>query len=331
VRVTVSGYAAARPDWDGAELAAFYADLASLAGTGGLEVPAAQLVALTAARTPPTGCDYQVTSLPATMRAVAASAQYGLASVSAAGRAAAMADVERIRIAVARFNDRLGRPAVRMVTLTSAPARDPLTPSGQARAALAESLAELAERDWDGAALIIEHCDAAVPGQVPAKGFLDLDDELAVLAALPGTPARAVINWGRSVIERRDVAAAEVHAGLARERGLLAGVVLSGCAGTASAWGEPWADTHLPPAHVRPPDGAQHESLMNRVRMTDFLRAAGPDACVGVKLSVRPRDADRGTRVRFVAAALDEVLQARTIASAAPGDDRRLGETYEFS
>jgi hypothetical protein len=314
--VTVGGYAAARPDWDGAELAAFYADLAGLPGTGALELPAAQLVALASARVPPAGCDYQVTSLPATMSALAASAEYGLASVSATGRAAAMADAERIRTAVAAFNDRLGRPAVRTVTLTSAPARDPLTPAGQARAALGESLAELASRDWDGAGLVIEHCDAAVPGQFPAKGFLDLDDELAVLAALPGTPARAVINWGRSVIERRDPAAAAVHAGLARDRGLLAGVVLSGCAGTASAWGEPWADTHLPPAEVRPPEGARHESLMNRTRMTDFLRAAGPDTGVAVKLSVRPRDADRQTRVRFVAAALDEVLLAWATASA---------------
>jgi hypothetical protein len=322
MRVTVGAYAAAGQDWGGAELASFYAALADLSGIGGLELPAAQLDLLASSRTAeralPDRWEYEVTSLPATMSALQASAEYGLASVSAIGRAAAMADAERVRTAVTRFSDKLGWPAIRTVTLVSAPTRDPLTPAGQARAALAESLTELGSRDWCGAGLVIEHCDAAVPGQVPAKGFLDLNDELDVLAALPGTPARAVINWGRSAIERRDPAVAAAHVELARDRGLLAGVVLSGCAGTASAWGEPWADTHLPPAGVRPPGSAQHESLMNRQHMTDFLRAAGPEALVSVKLSVRPRDASHQMRVRSVAAAVDEVRQAWTAARAEP-------------
>jgi Domain of unknown function (DUF4862) len=320
VRVTVGAYAAAGQDWGGAELASFYAALADLSGIGGLELPAAQLDLMASSRNAeaalPDRWDYEVTSLPASMSALQASAEYGLASVSATGRAAAVADAERVRTAVARFSDKLGRPAVRTVTLVSAPTRDPLTPAGQARAAFAQSLTELESRDWCGAGLVIEHCDAAVPGQVPAKGFLDLNDELDVLAAMPGMPARAVINWGRSAIEGRDPAVAAAHAQLARDRGLLAGVVLSGCASTASAWGEPWADTHLPPAGIRPPGSAQHDSLMNRHRMTDFLRAAGPDAPVSVKLSVRPRDAGHQTRVRSVAAAVDEVRQAWTAARA---------------
>jgi hypothetical protein len=57
---------------------------------------------------------------------------------------------------------------------------------------------------------------------------------------------------------------------------------------------------------------------MSRPRVTDFLRAAGPDARVSVKLSVRPRDAGHQARPEFVAAALDEVgrvLAARAIAA----------------
>jgi len=320
VRVTVGAYAAAGQDWGGPELASFYAALADLSGVGGLELPPAQLDLLASGRNSgaarPDRWDYEVTSLPAAMSALQASAEYGLASVSVTGRAAAVADAERVRTAVARFSDKLGRPAVRTVTLVSAPTRNPLAPTGPVRDAFAQSLTELGSWDWCGAGLVIEHCDAAVPGLVPAKGFLDLNDELDVLAALPGTPVRAVINWGRSAIERRDPAVAAAHAQLARDRGLLAGVVLSGCASTASAWGEPWADTHLPPAGIRPPGSAQHDSLMNRRRMTDFLRAAGPDALVSVKLSVRPRDASHHTRVRSVAAAVDEVRQAWTAARA---------------
>jgi hypothetical protein len=322
VNVTVGGYAAAHQDWGGADLASFYATLAAMPAVVGLELPAAQLGQLASAQARTAAwtdrLEYEVTSLPATMSALQSSAEYGLASVSAAGRAAAMADAERTRTAVARFNDWLGRPAVAALTVVSAPARDPMAPADGARAALAESIAELGARDWGGASLVVEHCDAAVPGQVPAKGFLHLADELDVLAGLPGTPARAVINWGRSAIERRDPAAPAAHARLARERGLLAGVVLSGCASTASAWGAPWADTHLPPAGVRPAGGAAHESLMSRPRMTDFLRAAGPDARVSVKLSVRPRDAGHQARAEFVTAALDEVGRALAAARAIP-------------
>ena len=309
-------------DWGSADLASFYATLAAMPAVGGLELPAAQLDLLASGQAGkphwPDRVDYEVTSLPATMNALQSSAGYGLASDSAAGRAAAMADAEWMRAAVARFNDRLGLPAVRTVTLVSAPTRDPMAPVGRARAAFAESLAELGSRDWGGASLVVEHCDAAVAGQVSAKGFLHLADELDVLAELPATPARAVINWGRSAIERRDPAAATVHAGLARDRGLLAGVVLSGCASTTSAWGGPWADTHLPPLGVWPAGGAAHESLMSGPRMTDFLRAAGLDARVSVKLSVRPRDAGHQARARFVAAALDEVRRAWAAAHAIP-------------
>jgi hypothetical protein len=57
---------------------------------------------------------------------------------------------------------------------------------------------------------------------------------------------------------------------------------------------------------------------MSRPRMTDFLRAAGPDARVSVKLSVRPRDAGHHARAEFVTAALDEVGRALAAARAIP-------------
>ena len=116
MKVTVGGYAAAGQDWGGADLASFYATLAAMPAVGGLEIPAAQLEQLASAQAGATAwsdrLQYEVTSLPATMSALQSSAEYGLASVSAAGRAAAMADAERMRTAVARFIDRLGRPAV---------------------------------------------------------------------------------------------------------------------------------------------------------------------------------------------------------------------------
>ena len=117
MKVTVGGYAAAHQGWGGADLASFYATLAAMPAVGGLELPAAQLGQLASAQAGTAAwadrLEYEVTSLPATMSALQSSAEYGLASVSAAGRAAAMADAERMRTAVARFNDWLGRPPSR--------------------------------------------------------------------------------------------------------------------------------------------------------------------------------------------------------------------------
>jgi hypothetical protein len=312
----VGAYAAADPAWTVRTLAGFYASLAALPGVAGLELPAAQLEALArdriAARALPEQWRYEVTSLPVTMTELKRDPGFGLASVSARGREEAVAAHDRIRTSIRRFHDLLGRPAVDSVALVSAPGPADADPRA-AWAAFAGSLTTLAGWNWDGAALAVEHCDARRPGQVAAKGFLALDDEFAAVTALPGpgslAPVSLVINWGRSAIEQRNPDLPVQHAAHARQRGMLRGVVLSGCADTSSAWGPPWADTHLPPSGVVPPGGAPHGSLLTGPRMKAFLRASGPDSKVGVKVAVRPRDADHETRRRFIAASVEAVQQ----------------------
>lgn len=314
--VIVGGYAAADPAWSIQSLASFYASLGRLPGIAGLELPVAQLEALarekSVARALPDYWRYEVTSLPATMAALAKTAGFGLASASAEGREAAVATADRMRASIGRFHNLLGRTAVGSVTLVSAPGPAPGTDPRRTRTAFAESLITLAGWDWDGAVLAVEHCDAARPGQAAAKGFLDLDNELAAMTAVPGTavPVRLVVNWGRSAIEQHHPDMPARHATQARERGILKGVVLSGCADTGSAWGPPWADTHLPPYGVVPPGGAPHASLLTGPRMRAFLRASGPDADIAVKVAVRPRDADHETRRGFIAASVDAVQRA---------------------
>jgi hypothetical protein len=320
VNVIVGAYAAARPDWSSGQLVDFYTALGGIPGVAGLELPTAQLE--TFVREPellrplPDHWQYEITELPGTMAALTSSADLGLASTDASGRRSAVARVERVRTLVHALNERLGRPAVRSVTVVSAPTRAAADAPGPASRAFAESLADVCSRDWGGAVLAVEHCDAAVAGHAPAKGFLPLDAELDCVAAVSGhgVPVKVVINWARSVIERRDAATAVEHALQARERALLGGVVLSGCAAVESAWGEPWADTHVPPAGVQPAAGAGHSSLMTGERMAALLRAAGADAAVGLKLSVRPRDAAMTTRTDFVKAGIDALRRARSLA-----------------
>ncbi|MDQ0823383.1 hypothetical protein QFZ79_001126 [Arthrobacter sp. V4I6] len=93
---------------------------------------------------------------------------------------------------------------------------------------------------------MLEHCDAAGSSHPPVKGFLSLEAEIdAVLGAGAGTGI--TVNWARSVIEQRDVAAPLRHVKLALEAGVLAGAVLSGCAPVATEFGAAWDDVHLPP------------------------------------------------------------------------------------
>ena len=66
--------------------------------------------------------------------------------------------------------------------------------------ALSRSLQEVLTWDWRGAAVAIEHCDAAHSDGSPpaAKGFLSLDEELAALQ-LVERDAEAVPSGGTTV------------------------------------------------------------------------------------------------------------------------------------
>lgn len=59
-----------------------------------------------------------------------------------------------------------------------------------------------------------------------------------------------VVNWGRSMIETRRRVGPTEHVWRARRAGLLAGVVVSGCASRDTECGAAWDDAHLPPQAV---------------------------------------------------------------------------------
>jgi hypothetical protein len=321
VNVVIGAYAAADLGWDVDQLVSFYRDLAELPAVAGLELPVAQLEALLAepalVRTLPGHWRLDITSLPGTMHRRGSLPEYGLASTSTSGRQAALADLHRLRRTVERTNTLLGPGTVRSVVVVSAPTRDPSQPAGRPAAAFTESLHDLGAHDWSGASILVEHCDAAVAGQLPAKGFLDIHDEVDAVAAVTPAPVRVMVNWGRSAIERRDPGGAVEHAAVAASRGVLGGVVFSGCAASDSDWGGPWADTHLPPTGVSAAGTAEHASLMDHRRMTDLLRVAGPQPCVGLKVSVRPRRAGRATRRALLTASLEAMVHACTAAGQA--------------
>ena len=96
------------------------------------------------------------------------------------------------------------------VEIHSAPNRGAAKDVGNSSSAasFAASLKELLSWDWQGAKLVVEHCDAYTQDHTPQKGFLGLDEEIeAVNIANSGgdrTRIGVCINWARSVIETRN-------------------------------------------------------------------------------------------------------------------------------
>lgn len=249
--------------------------------------------------------DYVFTCIPGTMENLKASHHFGLASDSEQGRADALRFAEKARQAVLRVHQKLGRKAVRAVEIHSAPT---LGRSGvkSSLESLSQSLAEVCSWDWDGATLMLEHCDRFIEGQEPAKGYLPIEDEIqAVINASHGesrsgkTPIRILINWGRSVIEARDPKGALDHLSKARDAGLLGGLIFSGCTPEHLLYGS-FADTHAPFGG----NGSDLESAswMTQERVEDALRVAQAHTLpvVGFKIQALPRDLSVADRLRKI-------------------------------
>lgn len=295
----VGAYAAAPSDPSDPEFAEYFRLLADQELVGGLELATHHLgdAAAVGAITSAAAADwtYALTCFPGTMFALAKDPSIGLASTSEEGRGQAVEFVAELREQVARFDEAAGGGAVRQVFLHSAP-------HGGVPEALAGSLGEISSWDWGTARLAIEHCDAAVAGQEPQKGFLSLADELAVLAEVGN--AGVVINWGRSAIETRSVDGPVQHLQQARAAGLLDGLMFSGASAVDTDYGAGWLDAHLA-SSTRTPG-----SLMTPEEIRRCVAEAG-NAFLGAKIGVRPMDAPITERVAAIVDLLKEIEAAR--------------------
>jgi hypothetical protein len=312
--LVVGAYAAspAHRRWDTAAEEEFFEQLAQIPDVGAFELPWLGSIHphddAWLHRHFPTALGAVVTDIPYTMGRIAGDPGYGLASVDEGGRERAVADVGRVRDGVRGLDDAQGRRVVGVVELHSAPRG-----VRGASDALAKSLTEIAGWDWDGADLVIEHCDAWREGQIPEKGFLSLDEELDAIER-SGADLGVSLNWGRSVIEGRTPATAVAHARASAERGLLRGFMASGAAATPTDFGPAWIDAHLPFA---PEPGLAHTtpgSLMTTSDVRDVLRAAGPLAWAGVKVGCAREDAPVAERVALVQEAVEVMLRLRAAA-----------------
>ncbi|WP_176736816.1 DUF4862 family protein [Oligoflexus tunisiensis] len=280
----VGAYAltATLPSFSEQDAAGFYADVRRLPSLGGLELPVHRLEK---ADDPwrhlhclPRDIDYILTPLPYVMQSLALQPLFGLASPDAEGRVAALQLVEDIRIRIRRLEDHCGRAAVRAVELHSAP-------TGKAKdAALRQSLEEILQKDWGTVELWVEHCDAFRPGQTPAKGFLDIEAELAILRDLS---LGMTINWGRSVLETRRPEGALEHLQKAREAGVLRGLFFSAVTVHDPVYGT-WLDNHAPLQGVGQGSWQPQNSLLTGDQVQAALQLIHDAPYRGLKIQPAP-------------------------------------------
>lgn len=313
-----------------AELVDAYRRLEPLDGIGALEIPLDEAIGRAGGvggmRKGLPGVvadawDVVITCMPTVMRRIGENPTYGLASTEEDGRTAAVADVSRALGVARNAAQRSGRRRVRAVEIHSAPRRE-----GASRAALERSLAELLDVESAGAVLAIEHCDAPRPGRSPEKGFLTIDEELAVVEALDDERLGLSVNWGRSAIEGRSTVTPLRHAALAARSGRLAGLMFSGASDVAGTWGAPWADGHIAPRGAGAAPDAWRESLLGADEIAATIAAAaGADrAFLGVKVTAGPAGTALADRIAVARRSVELVGQAanrvRTAGQAQPPD-----------
>ncbi|MDO4927785.1 MAG: DUF4862 family protein [Corynebacterium sp.] len=282
----IVGAYASQPDNDAGQRA-YYDALAATGWVDGLEVPYPGqfdrpefLGELLADRF----TSSVLTAIPGTMVNVWDAPSFGLGSPDEAGRSAALEFTQELYQDVQRVHEIAGHSVFSWVALHSAPTQHS-TPE-----AFARSLSEVLSWDWGSTSLTIEHCDERSTNHTPEKGFLPLEEELAVARELG---IGVSLNWGRSAVGSRGDVAPLAHVEQAAKAGKLVGVIFSGASPQETIYGPEWIDGHLPLSTDEP------ASLMTPNHVSQAAAAAASVAYLGAKCCVPP-EASLERRVRMI-------------------------------
>ncbi|MBT1173228.1 DUF4862 family protein [Bifidobacterium sp. MA2] len=228
-----------------------------------------------------------VTMIPGTMQRIGRDPRFGLACGDETGRLAAVAQLIAAREAIADMADIRGANDVAFIEIHTGP-------TGRADAsAMRRTLDEITAWDWLGTGIVIEHCDRFIAGRKPEKGFLPIDDEIALCR---DAGIGLTVNWGRSCVEGRDAWLPAEHIRRAADAGVLVGLMFSGAGPEATRYGYEWIDGHLPMAPDEPTSWMDAAAVGECAR----LAAASPAlAYVGAKVCV-PAEADLDERAAFL-------------------------------
>ncbi|WP_078086102.1 DUF4862 family protein [Microbulbifer mangrovi] len=244
--------------------------------------------------------DFVFTGVPGIMARLGENAAFGIASDDPSGREAGLEFYRQMCTAVKKLNAHLNRKAVDFIQLHTSPNR---TRASASTESLKASLREILSWDWDGAELVIEHCDAFSERMESEKGFLSLADEITAISEVNkelGTDLGISINWGRSALEARSTEGPLEHLRQARAAGMLRGFMFSGISDKETPYGV-WRDSHMPPTEIFKGGNFEPASLLTKEQMALSLELANWQQLdfLGVKIGLRPMDASVETRVAY--------------------------------
>jgi Domain of unknown function (DUF4862) len=226
-----------------------------------------------------------LTCIPGTMQNLDTNPSYGLASNNEESRQAALNFLKLTHQNALELNELKGALAIEAIEIHSAPKA---APHQSSRAAFQRSVEEIQTWPWQGIELLIEHCDRYQEKFPMAKGFLSLEQEIASIQNLKIPGIRFVINWGRSVLEERDVANPARQIKTLTGQKLLGGLMFSGVTAADPFYGE-WQDSHAP-----------FDSLMDRATVQECLRLSDGCERVGFKIQALPKTLTVEQRISLI-------------------------------
>ena len=247
-----------------------------------------------------------VTVIPGIMSLVLEDPTFGLASESEEGRSFAIELMEKVRRKIIAVVNAYPNFRCNLVSFCSAPITE-LSPDSKDR--FKRSLQEIVRWDWGESQLVVEHCDEYRQNGSHQKGSMSLEDELMVLKDVQDqkdvdTRLGITINWGRSVIEGRDVKTPVEHIRVAKKAGLLRGLMFSGVS-KAGPYGV-WSDTHAPPREVILDNTYNDELLLDHGKIASCVSQIGdePIEYIGIKIGAQPDNISITERCRLNAESL---------------------------
>jgi len=233
--------------------------------------------------------DNVLTCIPGTMSSLSKNPKFGLASDDKQGRIEALNMHKRANQKVKDINDKCGRKSFIAIQIASAPSKSKGGVSSSINS-LIESLDEILSWDWEGAKIVIEHCDTFIKNQSFEKGFLTLEDEIRVLSRFhENYEVGITINWGRSAIEGKNPSKPIVHLRKAIKMNMLSGLMFSGTSSNDKVYGS-WTDTHMPFAQSYNLQFFEQNSLLTLKNIQNTLKVVNLDNLdyLGVKLLSMP-------------------------------------------
>jgi len=229
--------------------------------------------------------------IPGTMSNLAKNPKFGLASDDENGRAEAIAMHKKANQVLHKMNECYGRQSVIAVQIATAPST-PVEYVSSSADSLLKSMEEILSWDWEGAKIVIEHCDAAVDNTPFEKGFLTIEDEIKTLIELQSMHNVGItINWARSAIEGRNTSKPLEHIELALKNNILSGLMFSGVSDNDIQYGS-WKDTHMPFSKNENVQFFEENSLLTQEEISNTLSIVDLDSVdyLGVKLLSMPID-----------------------------------------